>query len=97
MNAVIPAAMARRPTFSDGLTLVRKHVKDRYIDQSGKEIVLPQYDFLRPFSEGLAGAKKGEKWGFVDTQGRACIAPQYTSVGYFSENRVAFQKEANGF
>jgi hypothetical protein len=35
MNAVVPAAMARRSTFGDGLILVRKHVKDGYIDQSG--------------------------------------------------------------
>lgn len=49
---------------------VRKQVKYGFIDQTGKMVISPQFDFAKGFSEGKAVVKVGRKWGFIDRSGR---------------------------
>lgn len=65
-------------TWSDG--------KFGFIDKSGKEIVAPKYENLRPCSEGIIAGKLKDKWGFIKKNGEEIIPFIYTGdVQSFSE------------
>jgi hypothetical protein len=56
-----------------------------YIDQSGKIVINPQFDGVRPFSEGMAAVSLGNKWGYIDKSGKYVINPQFDRVCHFSD------------
>lgn len=43
-----------------------KKGKEGFIDASGRIVIAPQFDKVKPFSEGLAGVMIGDKWGYID-------------------------------
>ena len=54
--------------------LVVKAGKVGYLDNTGAEVIAPQYALGGRFSEGLAAVmlgdrEPGKQWGFIDTQG----------------------------
>lgn len=67
----------REYAFFEGLAMVRRNGKFGYIDQNGKEVIRPQYDFAYPFSEGLAKVEKNGKYGFIDSKGRLAVDFQF--------------------
>jgi len=79
--------------FSEGLAVV--HVGDwqtgkyGFIDQTGKFIVEPQFDLVKPFSEGLAAVGLGDwktrRWGYVDRKGKMAIDLQFGDADEFSQ------------
>ncbi|MBU1381844.1 WG repeat-containing protein, partial [Myxococcota bacterium] len=59
---------------SEGLSKVNVGEKWGCIDKTGKEVIKPQYDSVRPFSEGLAFVSDYDrKWGFIDRTGKKVI------------------------
>lgn len=76
------------------LIVVRKKNKYGVINQEGKEIVKPKYDWLGFFEGGVCsvcvGEGKKKKYGFIDKKGKEIIKPKYDILHYFSEGLAAF-------
>ena len=77
-----------------------KEIKDRflikdtlgkygYIDQTGKIIIYPQFDYAEDFSEGLAvvAVRVEDRWkfGFIDKKGEMVIRPKFINAHEFSD------------
>lgn len=48
-----------------------------YIDQTGKEVINPQFKSAGQFSEGLAAVRLNGTYGYIDKLGSFIIKPQY--------------------
>ncbi len=59
-----------------------------FIDDTGKEIIQPQFYSVGQFSEGLAPARKDGTYGFINKQGKFVIHPQF-DVAYSFEKGQA--------
>jgi hypothetical protein len=51
-----------------------------FINESGKFMIAPQYDFAFGFENGLAVVEVGGKYGFIDDGGRYIINPTYDHI-----------------
>lgn len=85
--------------FKNGLAPARILGKYGFIDETGKVVIQPKYEFALEFSEGVAAvlvANPDSKWGFIDTKGQFVIPPQIkceTIVNWpspFSEGLATF-------
>ena len=57
-----------------------------YIDKTGKYVIEPQYDEIRPFDEsGLAAVKINDKWGTIDKMGKVVVEPQFEYPLHFKD------------
>jgi hypothetical protein len=83
--------------FSEGLAHFRTtDDKYGYIDKTGKVVIAPQYDAVRPFRNGLSAVSVMEKGtGFVNQTGEIVIKPQFAFACDFSENKAAASKEGD--
>lgn len=68
---------------------IEKDGKYGYIDQTGKIIIKPQFEYARDFSEGLARASIGDgdtyKNGDIDKTGKFVIGPWTGGASGFSD------------
>jgi hypothetical protein len=75
--------------FHEGLAVVCVGRKTGVIDRTGKFVIPPTYEQIRPFSEGLAAVEVrwGDivRYGFIDRTGKMVIAPQFLNAGPFHE------------
>lgn len=69
------------------LFLIKQNQKWGYIDNTGKIVIEPQFQFADKFSEGLALVEVGHRtYGYVDGLGKFVINPQFRdNAGKFSE------------
>ncbi|MCO5268664.1 MAG: WG repeat-containing protein [Brumimicrobium sp.] len=65
------------------------------IDRSGKYILEPQYEVIKPFSNGRARYKDGAKWGMIDTKGKVVIKAEYDEIGDYNKNGYWAKKGAS--
>lgn len=56
-----------------------------YIDNLGKPLSQPQFDWADSFKDGLAKVKMGYKWGFIDKSGKLISRLQFDEAELFSE------------
>lgn len=63
--AALQAAAAPSPFESEG--------KWGFVGKSGKFVISPEYDAVRPFSEGLAAFLLDGKWGFLKKDGKRAV------------------------
>jgi hypothetical protein len=75
--------------FSEGMGGICRNNKYGFIDTTGKIIVAPVYDDVRPFSQGLAAVRHGNKWGYIDKTGREVISPRFSLAGSFTSDGLA--------
>lgn len=74
-------------SFSEGRAVVGiaepswEEKKYGVIDQQGRWILEPRYEFVRRFSEGLAAIVINRKVGFIDLQGQIVIKPLFSNEG----------------
>jgi hypothetical protein len=54
-----------------------------FIDRSGKWVIRPAYQEVRPFHDGLAAVKVNDKWGYIDTKERLIIEPLFDAAYMF--------------
>src|SRR2546422_9043624 len=75
--------------FREGLSLVI--VDDRYgfIDQEGRVVIKPQFDYASGFYEGASSVRIGEKWGYIDRHGTLMIEAKFDRALSFSEGLAA--------
>lgn len=72
--------------FSEGLAKVTLRNKYGFIDNTGKEVIPPKYDFgIKSFSEGLSVVYLNKKAGFIDITGKEVIPLKYEEIQSFSE------------
>jgi len=64
-----------------GLFVVRQGGTCGYIDNTGKIVIPPQFEFVFDFSEGLAAVVINDKVGYIDMTGKIVIPPQFERVG----------------
>ena len=70
-------------SYYEGFAIVEKDGKYGFIDESGKVIVYPIYDYLSSFNEGLSIAQQGEKYGFIDIEGNIAIPFIYEYAEFY--------------
>ncbi len=75
--------------FSEGMGGICKNNKYGFIDTTGKVIVAPVYDDIRPFSQGLAAVRHGDKWGYIDKTGREVIPLKFRQAHSFTPEGLA--------
>ncbi len=68
------------------------HNKWGFVDSSGKVVIEPKYEAVKPFSEGLAAVVKDRRWGYIDKEGKEAIEPKYDVVTPFSNDLAAVSK-----
>ena len=85
--------------FIDGLTPWPFGEKYGFIDQSGKTVILPQFDLPSGFSEGLAAVMVGKEWGYIDKTGAFVVKPQFSTAKSFHNGlaRVFYKDGRNGY
>ncbi|NJL13520.1 MAG: WG repeat-containing protein [Microscillaceae bacterium] len=72
--------------FVRGFAVVSKNGKFGMINESGQEIVPPQYESVSYFIGSFAKIKENGKFGFIDKTGKVVIAPKYDQIyGYNGE------------
>jgi hypothetical protein len=87
-----PKAVNLFPIIQDG--------KYGYINDKGKIIISPQFDYAENFSEELAAVNigggwgdlrpvEGGKWGYINACGTLVVSPQFDYAMDFSEGRAA--------
>ncbi|NDP22267.1 MAG: WG repeat-containing protein [Paludibacter sp.] len=77
--------------FSEGLAMFQtSDDKFGFVDESGKVVVNPQFEYARPFNEGYAAVCQNKKWGFIDMLGKIVINSQFDGVMDFHSGKAAF-------
>ncbi len=89
VNRGVEMARSSIYRFSEGLGGICKNNKYGFIDTTGKIIVAPVYDDIRPFSQGLAAVRHGDKWGYIDKTGKEVIPLHYHTASSFTAEGLA--------
>lgn len=76
-------------SFNEGIGCIYKYGQYGFIDSTGKVIVAPVYDEVKPFVNGMAAVRHGRYWGYVDKTGKEIISPMYKSAGSFTAEGLA--------
>jgi hypothetical protein len=74
---------------ANGLAVVEVKGKVGYIDEKGKEVILPRFDEARPFAAGLAAVAVKGKVGYIDEKGKEVIPPRFNHAWGFAANGLA--------
>jgi hypothetical protein len=72
-------------TFSEGLAAIKTSRNWGFINATGAEQVVCEYERVDDFHEGFAGVKKNGKWGHIDKKGAIVTNLDYDWVYRFSE------------
>jgi len=51
-----------------------------YIDITGRMVISPQFDWVRPFRHGHAWVNNSNGWGLIDRSGKFIIQPQFSDI-----------------
>lgn len=62
--------------------VVRKNEKDGLIENGGKVIIVPQYDFISPLpcGNGMREFQNDGLWGVLDIEGNVILEPKYEAL-----------------
>ncbi|MBK9511681.1 MAG: WG repeat-containing protein [Cytophagaceae bacterium] len=87
--------------FENGYARVIKNNKYGLVDRDGKEIIKPQYEYLRSFNDdGLAIFQINKKFGLIDKTNKIVAPPKYSDIdqlGRFGLNKVAIIDKTDGY
>ena len=72
---------------------MRKKNRWGFIDDSGNEIISPQYEEVRAFFGDCAPVKKNGKWGFIDERGNIIVELIYDDLYSYGENYATVYKD----
>lgn len=96
---IVLALLSMGNAFAQNTTLLLAPAKETtkwgYIDEKGKWIIKPNYQFANEFSENLAAVQLNGKWGYIDAIGQITIAAQYEDAYSFVNGFARVRK--NGF
>jgi hypothetical protein len=82
---------------SDNLLMVSINNKQGLATKTGKELVSPVYDQIRPLfnPSKLLSVKQNGKIGLIDTLGRLLVSPEYDYIQYDSERNTFSLSKGN--
>ena len=66
-----------------------------FIDETGKYLVNPMFDWARDMKNNSAPVKQGDSWGYIDKEGKFIINPQFKDAFSFGESGIALVKSSN--
>lgn len=81
--------------YVNGFSIIEKGGQTGFIDKSGKELVIGEYEVVQDFSEGLAPVQKNDLWGYIDTTGKLVIPCQYQTAEAFEEGMARVRNSEN--
>ncbi|EPR72631.1 hypothetical protein ADIWIN_2368 [Winogradskyella psychrotolerans RS-3] len=84
-NIVIKAIYESAEMFSENHSAVEIDGKWGLINENGKYVIEPQFDFLGGLHNGLVSFRQNELIGFLDVSGKVIIEPKFHWVDEFSE------------
>lgn len=76
--------------YDNTLAAVKRNGKWLFIDGTGTEQELGEYERARSFSNGMAAVRKDGKWGYIDREGTLVIDFQFAKAAPFGPSGVAF-------
>jgi hypothetical protein len=78
----------------NGWAKIRRFNKYGFVDQTGREVVAPNYDELEIFEflNYKAKGSKNNKWGLIDHAGNMVISPMYDDISPFDSSYVRVKK-----
>lgn len=91
-NEILPFKYENRPSYSEGMILIREPGKSGFMDFNGNIKVPMIFDDAYNYSEGLAAVEKNEKWGYVNKKGDEIIPLIYEDASDFSEGLARVKK-----
>jgi hypothetical protein len=87
--------------FSEGLADVgvvsNRQTRFGFIDVTGRFVIEPKYDTVRPFSEGMAAvgefvkSDRSYRMGFIGSDGEVIVRPEYIEVSDFRDGLAEVQ------
>ena len=63
--------------FHEGLASAWMADRPGFIDESGKFVIPPQFQYARAFENGLADVELNDRWGFINKNGTFVISARY--------------------
>ena len=88
-NIAIKAIYESAEMFSEGHSAVEIDGKWGLINESGKYVIEPQFDFLGGLHNGLISFRQNDLTGFMNVNGKVIIEPKFHWVDEFSEGLCA--------
>jgi WG containing repeat len=82
--------------FAEGLSSRKSGDKFGFVDQAGKQIIEPKFDFVRQFSDGLAAVRVGGKWGYIDKAGKMAVPLRVLDSAEDFHHGLAFVQDKDG-
>lgn len=71
--------------FHEGYARAEKNGKYGFVDENGKEIIPPKYEWVGEFKEGVARVFTNNKAGYIEKEGKVVIPEKYDDAWEFSE------------
>ena len=71
--------------FHEGYARAEKNGKYGFVDENGKEIIPPKYEWVGEFKEGVARVFTNKKAGYIEKEGKMVIPEKYDDAWEFSE------------
>src|SRR5438105_1097238 len=59
---------------------IKEHGKYGLIDEEGRVVVEPRFEFLGQCSDGFICMRSGDRFGFIDLVGNVALAPTFIST-----------------
>jgi len=87
-----PSDIGSLGRFKEGMATLFSGGKFGFIDEKGRQIVAPQFDYADDFSEGLAAVEVQRAFGFIDKTGEFVVPLQFERSQQFSEGLAAVKK-----
>lgn len=73
--------VADNGSIKDGVLMNEKY---GFVDDSGKELLKPEFEEIGIFNDGLAYVKKSDKYGYIDDRIQTVIPCKYNAIGAFN-------------
>ncbi len=86
--------VADNGNIKDGVLMNEKY---GFVDDSGKELLKPEFEEIGIFNDGLAYVKKGNSYGYIDDRIQTVIPCKYNAIGAFNANGYVWVCEGAKF
>ncbi|WP_299458287.1 WG repeat-containing protein [uncultured Microscilla sp.] len=83
--------------FHEGYARAEKNGKYGFVDENGKEVIPPKYEWVGKFKEGVVRVFNNNKAGYIEKAGKVVIPEKYDDAWEFSEGlaKVMLVKNIN--
>lgn len=79
--------------YTEGIAITQKGGKFGLVNKQGFELIMPQYDEIRPMQNGFAAVRQHNDWMFVNKQGQRLGSLRFDWAANFHNGLAAVQSE----